>query len=212
VLAINAFPALILATINLVRRTISCTLIGCVLLMAAACAAHPAVSRGHSVAASASAHAGTSASARAVTPSGREVLARARSAFLSAASVTVNVESTSAGDNAPPFPSWTETVTATGKTTDPNFTSGDDPITCSSLATCAAYYFNTEGYPLGVGTVGLGIRGSWLVYARGSADLGLPGWQAVIDAGTYAPITIVAGWSCTHCYYLTYHFRLTSSR
>jgi hypothetical protein len=179
----------------------------CVLTTAAACATRPASSHKHPAASSASAHA--------VPASGREVLARAKSAFASAASVTVTVESTSAGDDAPPFDDWTETVTAHGKTTDPPFTgrlAGTDPITCSSLAACASYYLNAQNYPLDVGTVGVGNRGAWLVYARGSAELALPGWKAIIDAETYAPITVIAGWSCTHCYYLTYHFRLTPRR
>ncbi|HEY0716183.1 MAG TPA: hypothetical protein VGD68_01095, partial [Streptosporangiaceae bacterium] len=132
--------------------------------------------------------------------------------FRSAASVTVTVKSTSAGDASPPYDSWTETVTGYGKTTDPPFPSpsgGQDPITCSTLATCAAYYLNAENYPLDVSAVGAGKQGTWLVQAQGSADLGLPGWSATIDAETYAPVTVVAGWSCDHCYYLTYSFHLT---
>jgi hypothetical protein len=145
------------------------------------------------------------------------MLARARSEFESAASVTVEVESTSAGDSAPPFDHWTETVTASGKTTHPRFTgsTGPDPIACSSLATCAHHYLEVKGLPLNVGrVVGVGNRPAFRIYAKSSDDrlLGFPGWSAIIDAKAYVPFMVVDGEACSHCYYLTYHFRVASRR
>jgi hypothetical protein len=183
-------------------------LIPCVLLLAAACATHPGPSRRHSAAPPASPSSASSASATAVTPSGQEVLDRAEGAFRSAGSVTVTVDSTSAGDAAPPFDHWTETITPSGKTTSPRF-SGEarDPVRCASLDACASYFLTPPpGYPLTV--VG---RTALYVSAQGSNDgLDFPGWNATVDAATYAPVTVVDGVACTHCFYLTYHFHLAT--
>lgn len=55
-------------------------------------------------------------------------------------------------------------------------------------------------------------RKALLVSAQGSNDglPGFPGWDATVDAATYAPVTVVDGEACSHCFYLTYHFRLTN--
>lgn len=187
----------------------SCALVACGLLMVAACAPHNAPSQRHAAV--------SSGSARAVTPSNQNVLARADGAFRSAASVTVTVDSTSAGDAAPPFGHWTETIMPGGKTTSPRFPQGaTDPVACASLAACAHYFLTPpQGYPLTVnGPITAASRRVFVVSAQGSNDglPGFPGWDATVDAATYAPVTVVDGEACSHCFYLTYHFALTPRR
>jgi hypothetical protein len=127
------------------------------------------------------------------------------------------VDSTSAGDAAPPFGHWTETITPGGKTTSPRFSpEAADPVACASLASCARYFFDpADGFPLTVsGPVTVAGRKALLVSAQGSNEgmPGFPGWNATVDAATYAPVTVVDGIACSHCFYLTYHFRLTPRR
>jgi hypothetical protein len=144
------------------------------------------------------------------------VLARAEAAFRSAISVTVTVDSTSAGDAAPPFDHWTETITPDGKNTSPRFSPETrDPVECASLAACASYFLTPpQGYPLTIrGPTAPGSRGVLYVSAQGSNEgMGFPGWNATVDAATYAPVTVVDGAACTHCFYLTYHFHLAPRR
>ena len=136
----------------------------------------------------------------------------AEAAFRSAASVTVTVDSTSAGDNAPALNHWTETITPGGKTTSPPFPAGADPVSCGSLADCAAYFLAPpQGYPLSVSPHY--AAGTIFVSAAGSnyGLPGFPGWNATIAASSYDPVTVVNGVACSHCFYLTYHFQLTTN-
>lgn len=143
------------------------------------------------------------------------MLARAEAALRSAASATVLVDSTSAGDAAPPFDHWTETITPGGKTTSPRFSPETaDPVACGTLASCASFFFDpAQGYPLTVsGPVTVYGRKALYVSARGSNQgiSSFPGWNATVDAATYAPITVVDGEACSHCFYLSYGVRLNS--
>jgi hypothetical protein len=69
-----------------------------------------------------------------------------------------------------------------------------------------------QGFPLTVnGPITVASRKVLFVSARGSNDglPGFPGWNATVDAATYAPVTVVDGVSCSHCFYLSYDFRLS---